>query len=320
MNAIQYRSIILTFQDLTEPRWISAMAEAGLNTLMLHAVRLPHDINALITFRNSEAGRRLFGECRDHGIQVEYEMHTASWLVPRMYFRKDPEMFRLDLRGARTCDCNFCPSSESAWEVFENRAQRLVTELPSETGRYLLFPDDVAEGVCHCPRCAHLTPSDQGLIYANRLVRAIRKVHPDARVSHLAYRSTLPPPETAKPLDGVFLEFAPIHRCYRHALDDPGCAVNRTHAGAFRDLCACFSDTDPHVTEYWLDASRQSGYRRPAAEVPVSVQNIRKDIAFYVQAGATSIASYAVMCDEEYWEHFGGPPLREYGGALGGAS
>ena len=318
MFPIPYRSVILTLQDLTEPRWVAAMARAGLNTLMLHAVRLPHDINQLITFRQSDAGRRLSDECRDHGIQLEYEMHTASWLVPRMHFRESPEWFRMDLRGQRVCDCNFCFSCDEAWDLFDARVQVLAAELPSETGRYLLFPDDVAEGACHCPKCAHLTPSDQGLLYANHLLRAIRKVHAEAQVSYLAYHATLAAPETVRPADGVFIEFAPIRRCYRHGLDDEGCAVNRAQVAALDGILGAFGGGGFHVTEYWLDASKHSGWRRPASKIPVAMDILRRDVAFYEAKGATSIASYAVMCDDEYWAHFGEPPLAAYGAALRG--
>jgi len=316
VSGIDHRSVILTLQDLTERRWVSAMADAGLNTLMLHAVRLPYDLNFLIDFRNGDAGRRLAEECHDCGIRIEYEMHTAAWLVPRMLFRRRPDMFRMDLQGDRTPDCNFCLSSEEAWAVFDERVQKLVTELPSDTGRYLLFGDDVHEGACHCPQCAPLSPSDQALIYANHMVRGVRRVHPDAQVSYLAYHSTLTPPESVEPEEGLFLEFAPIRRCYRHPLDDPDCAVNRVQAKALADNIAFFDGMPLHLTEYWLDASRQSGYRRPATELPVSIDIVRRDVEFYAAQGATSIATYMVMCDEEYWEHFGEPPLREYGEAL----
>jgi poly(3-hydroxybutyrate) depolymerase len=134
-TAIKRRSVILTLADLNEPRWLPALAEAGVNTLMLHAVRLPEDIERLITFRESPAGEQFLAECKARGIAVEYQMHTASWLVPRGLFATKPEIFRMDLRGRRTSDTNFCASSEEAWEVFAERARDLVTRLPSDTGR-----------------------------------------------------------------------------------------------------------------------------------------------------------------------------------------
>jgi len=318
VSPIQHRSVILTLQDLTETRWVPAMARAGLNSLMLHAVRLPQDIEQLIIHRNSDAGRGLAEQCGEHGVQIEYQMHTASWLVPRMHFREHPEWFRMDLGGERVPDANFCFSCEEAWELFDARAQVLASELPSETGRYLLFADDVGEGACHCDECARLSASDQALLYANRLQRAIRKVDPAARVSFLAYHATLAPPERVEPDDGVFLEFAPIRRCYRHALGDEACADNRRHVAALDALIAFFGGAPFHVTEYWLDASRHSGWRRPARRIPVADDVIRRDVVFYAERGADSIATYAVMCDEQYWAHFGEPPLAVYGAALCG--
>ncbi len=318
MSAIDYRSVILTPQDLTETRWVPAMAQAGLNSLMLHAATLPADVEQLITFRHSDAGRRLADQCREHGIGIEYQMHTASWLVPRIAFHEHPEWFRMDLRGERVADANFCFACEEAWEHADGRAQVLATALASATGRYLLFADDATDGACHCPACAPLSASDQALLYANRLQRALRKAHRGARVSYLAYRGTLPPPERVAPDDGVFLEFAPIARCYRHALDDEGCAVNRRHAAALDALVAWSGGAGFHVTEYWLDASRHSGWRRPAQKIPATGELIARDVAFYAARGATSIASYAVMCDAAYWDHFGPPPLADYGAALRG--
>lgn len=316
-DRIRYRSIILTIQDLTANRWVPLMAEAELNTLMLHAVRLPQDINHLISYRNSDAGRALYQECHARGIQIEYQLHTASWLVPRSFFWKDPDMFRMDIRGQRTCDHNFCLSSDAAWDLFEARARQLVATLPSDTGRFFLFADDVLQSsACHCPQCAGFSTSDQCLIYAKRMIGAIRQAHPEARVSYLAYGDSLATPESGHLDDSLFLEYAPIGRCYRHALDDPACAINRSHVTALKRLLAFSGEKPFHVTEYWLDASLHSKWRRPAVRIPVSMDIERRDVAFYHQLGAESIATYAVMCDEDYWDRFGEPPIQEYGAAL----
>ena len=315
-SRLRYRSVILTIQDLTALGWVRAMSRAGLNSVLLHAVRLPQDITELVAFRMSEPGRRFSEACHRAGIQIEYQMHTAGWLVPRALFHKQPEIFRMDLAGQRTSDCNFCLSSDEAWKVFEARAQELAGALPSETGRHLWFGDDVAEGSCHCPGCAGWSPSDQAMIYANRLVRALRQLDPKATVSYLAYHATLSPPEVL-PEEGVFLEFAPIQRCYRHALEDRGCAVNRRHLQGLKGLLASLKGIPLHVTEYWLDASRHSGWRRPAVKIPVSTEILQRDVNCYVRLGADSIASYAVFCDEDYWSSWGEPPVQAFGEAMG---
>ena len=48
----------------------------------------------------------------------------------------------------------------------------------------------------------------------------------------------------------------------------------------------------------------------------LSCATLRQKVSVPSGSGCARIASYAVMCDEEYWEHFGEPPLSEYGEAL----
>jgi len=312
-----YRSVILKPSELLERRWLPLMADAGLNTLMLHAARLPEEIDALLIYVESDDGRRVFEDAGARGLSIEYEMHTASWLLPRELFHGDPSLFRMTVAGERTPQSNFCFSSERAWEIAAERARELVTRLPSQTGRYLLYPDDTAQGVCHCPLCASLSAGDQALIYAERLQEIIPGVHAGAQVAYLAYLSTLSqPPTLHAPADGVFLEYAPIRRCYRHALDDPACAVNRDHVAALDRLVHYFAGHSLHATEYWLDASRHSGWRRPARRLAVADDVVRRDVSFYARRGFDSIATYAVMCGREYWETYGPPPVTAYGAAL----
>lgn len=316
MAGIAARAVILKPGDLLEVPWVPLLAEAGLNTLMLHAARVPEEIDALIIWAASDAGRALREECARHGIRLETEMHTASWLVPRAEFHARPHLFRQDLRGERTPDANWCFSSEEAWALAERRLGALAAALPSDTGRYLWFPDDTAEGLCHCERCAPLSAADQSLLYARRLAEMLGSLRPAAQVSYLAYLGTMGEVPAAPVPEGVLLEYAPIRRCYRHALDDLSCAVNRAHLQALGALLPAFAGRPLHATEYWLDASRHSGWRRPAQRLPVSEDVMRRDTAAYARLGFTSIASYAVMCDRDYWQAFGPPPVLAYGRAL----
>lgn len=318
MSAFVYRSVILTPQDLTEATWIPTLAQAGCNTLLLHAVNLPQDITALVTWRHSTEGHEVLEQCNKFGIALEYQLHTGSWLVPRSYFWQCPEMFRLNMQGTRTSDANLCFSSPEARELFSIKAQELAKLLPSATHRYLWFADDVQEGACHCRECARYSTADQALLYANHLVQALRQVDAKATIGYLAYLATMERPELVRPAEGVFCEFAPIRRCYRHAIDDPDCAVNRTHLHRLQKLQRFFHPAPLHITEYWLDASRLSNWQRPAAKLPVPLDIMYRDIACYRDLGATSVASHAVMCDKDYWRTWGAPPVLEYGRALQG--
>lgn len=41
-----------------------------------------------------------------------------------------------------------------------------------------------------------------------------------------------------------------------------------------------------------------------------------RDVACYARLGFASLASYAVMCDRDYFHGFGPPPVLAYGEAL----
>ncbi|MHB9032881.1 MAG: DUF4838 domain-containing protein [Anaerolineae bacterium] len=313
--AVNLRSIILTPPDLSYPGWIPLIAEAGCNSLLVHAASAC-GIDALLAWYQGPEGQEIIAQCAKYGVSLDTQLHTGSWLLQRGLFASQPELFRADMNGQRTADVNFCFSSAAAWEITGERVKHLQHLLPAQTNHYLWLSDDIQDAVCHGPVCAPLSASDQALLFANRIAGLLRQVDPRAQVSYLAYQDTLACPGRVKPAAGVICEFAPIRRCYLHALDDPACAINREHVLQLARLRAFFEPAPLHITEYWLDASRFSGWKRPALKLTVSLDVMRRDIEFYRLTGATSIASYAVMCDADYWQRYGAPPVLEYGRLL----
>jgi hypothetical protein len=95
--------------------------------------------------------------------------------------------------------------------------------------------------------------------------------------------------------------------------------VNRFHLRALKNYRDRFPGMPLHITEYWLDAGLQTQREIPHRKLAVPTEIIRRDIETYAELGATSIASYATGCNGEYWEHFGPPPLQEYGVMLAAA-
>lgn len=310
-----WRSVILTPADLSYAGWIPLLVDAGCNSLLLHAAGAC-DIDRLIAWMHSLAGQEITERCRQAGLLLETQLHTSSWFLPRELFYRQPEYFRMNTAGERSPDANFCFMNDAAWVIAAGRVIELQRLLPAETGRYLWFTDDVASAPCLCPKCVEFSPSDQALYYANRLACLLRSHIPGAMVSYLAYQDTLECPTLIQPEAGVFCEFAPIWRCYEHAIDDPDCAENHTHLEKLARLLEWFQPAPLHITKYWLDASRFSGWKRPASRLPVPTDMMRRDIAAYRRMGAASIASYAVMCDADYWEAHGEPPVMAFGDAL----
>jgi hypothetical protein len=67
------------------------------------------------------------------------------------------------------------------------------------------------------------------------------------------------------------------------------------------------------VLEYWLDASRFSGWKRPAVKLPFNAEAFERDVRFYVGRGFERVTSFGVFLDAEYVGLHGLPPIADYG-------
>jgi hypothetical protein len=302
--------MVFTPSDLYGPAWVPLMARAGLNVVAVHG-----GVDEVIEFAESKVGRRFLAEVDAADLQHEYELHAMSWLLPRERFAEHPDWFRMDRHGRRQPDTNLCPSNAEALSAVSARALELAERLPPSTDRYYLWPDDNG-GWCHCDSCRSLSASDQQVLVMNRLLATLRTVRPDARLACLAYLDCLDPPGAVSPAHGLFLEYAPIRRCYRHALSDPHCDLNRKHAMALPSLVESFGTDGAQVLEYWLDASMYSEWRRPARQVPFHPELLAADLGFYARMGFHSVTTFGVFLDAYYFATHGTPPVAEYGHAF----
>lgn len=312
MGTFERRGILLCPDDLADRGWAPRMAAAGLNLIGLHGAP-----EGVLAFVESAAGERFLAEARDAGLDVEYELHALGWLLPRDRFAAHPDWFRMDRHGRRQADANLCPSQPEALGVAATRAAELAEQLPPSTDRYYFWADD-ATPWCHCEACKALSPSDQNVVVMNALLAGLRDTLPRSRLSCLAYANTLVPPTRVRPDSGLFLEYAPIDRCFRHALADPDCALNRPFLAGLPALVAAFGAAGAQVLEYWLDCSLFSGWKRPPRRVPFSRAVVEADLAAYAGLGFRSVTSFGVYLDPEYLERYGEPPVREYGDCLRG--
>ena len=315
MDAIAKRGVVLTPTDLTWDGWIPGMREAGLNYLGLHS-----SLEGLLSFVQSPKGGAVLEAAERAGIEVDFELHIMSELLPRELFEADPACFRMDENGDRTADANLCVASRAALSIVGENARTHARSLGRfvPMRRYHFWPHDNRPW-CHCPSCRELTYSDQYLVFANALCAALREVQPDAQVSYLAYTTTLDAPIGVRPEPGVFLQYAPIYRTYERAMDDPSDYKNRAHVMALQALCKWFRVEEAEALEYWLDVSMFSGWQRPAVRLPFVEENLRRDVAFYLGLGIRRFSAFGVWIDAAYVEAFGEPPLKEYGQALSAA-
>lgn len=306
------RGIVLTPGDLTLSDWPERASRARLTTIALHPTP-----SVVAAFIETDPGQRFHKRCSELGLEVEYELHAMSDLLPRDLYDRDPELFRMDETGHRVREHNLCCSSLRALEVAAENAVRYARLLTPTTGRYFLWGDD---GVpwCRCPKCKELSDSDQALLLTNHLATALRKVDRRAKVAHLAYHNTLAAPTRVKPERNVFLEFAPIHRRYDIPYEQQRDPQQADRLDALDANLQVFDAAQAQVLEYWMDASRFAGWKRPSPRLPWSAPLVAADLDAYGARGIRHVTSFGVYLDAAYVRDHGEPPIEEYGRLLSG--
>ena len=153
------RGIIIHPEEL-DVTWPDRLKAAGLNVLGLHPVggqEACASLERALYHRLLPETRRLFSQFNRMGIEVEYEAHAMSWLLPRALFASAPHWFRMNEAGERVADYNLCPSQPEALDFVARRAEFLARMLDTGSDRYFLWLDDVSGGKCHCEKCAALS-------------------------------------------------------------------------------------------------------------------------------------------------------------------
>lgn len=309
------RGVVLVPSDLSLGDWPERAKQAGLSTIALHHGISPREVIRAI---ESDEGKKFLEECRRLGLQVEYELHAMSELLPRDRFAKDPTLFRMNDRGERTADANLCVHSRPALDLIAERATSLCKTLRPTTGRYFLWGDD-GKPWCRCDKCRGLSDSDQALILANYLWKVLKVEDEKARVAHLAYANTLAAPKEVRPAEGVFLEFAPINRRYDVPYAKQIGASDRDGLAMLDANLKVFPAETAQVLEYWLDVSRASKWKRPAVKLAWDKEVFLADVEAYVSRGIRHITSFAAWVDADYRKRFGDPTfIAEYGAGLSG--
>jgi hypothetical protein len=309
------RGVVLWPGDLSLRDWPERARAAGLTTVAIHHGSSPQ---AVVQWTRSDAGQHFLEQCAKLRLQVEYELHAMSELLPRGLFAKAPEMFRMDEQGQRQANSNCCVHSSPALDVICENAVKFAKALRPTTGRYFYWGDD-GQPWCRCAKCKELSPAEQAVTIENRMVGALAAMDPGAQVAHLAYLDTLLPPRKVKPDKGVFLEYAPIKRSY----DIP---YAEQHAEGHDGLNALdlnlevFPRETAQVLEYWLDMSRFSNWQRPTGRIPWKREVFLADVKTYRQRGIRHITTFAAWVDAEYQKEYGDLGfISEYGQGLAAA-
>ncbi len=304
-----HKGIVITPADFRNADWPEIMRRNSLNTLGLHSGGgARHDVMAALGTTVSKA---FTTGLQSVPLDYEYELHVVDELLNRRLFAEHPEYFTWQ-NGQRRESGNWCISNQELTGHLEENAAALAARLAPSTHRYFFWGEDAQSSCCHCETCSRLSAADQGLLTANHIAEGVRRTDPLGSAAFLAYHSTMTVPQEVKPAEGVFLEYAPIRRCYYHSIDNPDCSTNRQYWQTLQGLLEIFPPETTHTLEYWLDISLFSNWTKPLRQSPVTREILKRDLAAYHGLGIRSITTFAVYMDGDYFAQFGDRLLLDY--------
>ena len=290
-----------------DENWVRRVQDGGIQLLGLHPNPKDSSPEGIAAWYAEAENARLLEKLRASGVQIEWEVHALSWLLPRSLFETHPEYFRMNEEGQRTPDHNLCCSNGAALEELRRNAASLASLMPSDTHRYHFWLDDVSQCRCRCPQCESLTAADQALTVYNAILEGIRRTDPAAKQCYLAYHDTNAVPASVRPAEGIYLEYAPFMRDHRKPLTDPDSPQNAAEIKALPKLLEYFGLEDAQALDYWLDNSLFSGWKKPPKEFHLERDVLREDAENYRKLGFGWITTFACYLGKDYTDLYPEP-------------
>jgi len=309
-------SEMIIHPDELSKKWVDRLADANIRVLGIHPVGGKEAVSSLTSLLESMSNERfteLLDYASDRGIEIEYEIHAAGYLMPKSLFNEHTEYFRMNEKGERVCDWNFCVSNIEALGVFSKNAATLATSLYKSSHRFNFWMDDGRDIYCHCPQCKQISPSDQQLVAVNAMLTEIKKIIPDARIPFLAYVDSIVVPCEVRPTEGVFLEYAPFEK-YTAKGEDAEERIEREKK-MIEPLLSFFGKNDSKVLEYWYDNSLYSKWKKPPVKFELDKTKMQEDIEEYIRLGFDRMATFACFLGNDYEELYGEIDVLPYGNA-----
>ncbi|MEM3388800.1 MAG: DUF4838 domain-containing protein [Thermoproteota archaeon] len=289
--AFSKRGIVIDFDNTALCDWIDFMAKVKLNTLALHIQDIsPMPTKAMDWLRNRAKNiKRILRLLEKRGLDFNIEVHFFG--------------------------SKFCTLDVNELERSKNLLQEFLELIPREITDFFLWPADRPLERCDCLQDHDLSLSDQVLIFTNRMLKSLREIRPGARLSFIQYFSTWQPPRSVKPLDGVFLEIAPIHQCFSHSVCDPVCEINVNDVlPQIEEALNSFNPKEAQVLGYWLDSSLfgRGEFKELFGRLPQFGGIIKQDLNYYLKKGIRAITTFVVGLDKDYFSTFTSPTVFQY--------
>ena len=309
----QTRGIILTWEDVQTMDWIALAKTCGINTF---------SINNFPSI-GGKAWKDYVAKCTQNGIRICYEDHMGSQLIPRSLFKNHPEYFRMNEQGQRVDDVNFCVTNPEVQQRVRDNAIELGKAYAPTNHRYYFWGDDFGKK-CHCPNCKQYTDVEQWLIVENIVIDALRTIDDKAMLAHLLYDNTMQYPSTrVLPHEGIFLQFAPIHRKWNYCISNSSVqgGAGQTHGymtNCLKEHLKIFPVETCEVLEYWLAVTMSSNWTKPVKKIAQWYPSVyQQDIAYYASLGIRNIVTYGMWIGGDYYKAFGDIQfVKDYGNGL----
>ena len=309
------RGIVLLIDEIDDV-WLQLCKEAALNVIGVHEVIMekPNSVQKVLNRLSEKPVREQLSRFEKAGIEVEYELHAVEWLLPRVLFSSQPELFRQAETGERVAENNCCVSNPLALEMLSERARELAKQLGQAGDNFYFWMDDAENATCRCEKCRELSGADQNMQMMNAIAEGLTSENQNAKIAYLAYADALTVPHI-RPHPSVFLEFAPIFRNHFEPITT-GDSKNVRYRKLLLELLEIFNPADTHILEYWLDNAFFSNYRKPPVKVPFDARTMQADAAYYRSLGIDFVTSFGSWLDRDYRMLYGIPPVVEYGEIL----
>ena len=318
-NLSNVQCSLIVHPDELSYEWIDKLSQAGVKTIGIHprgGEMAYQAVEDLVKLCQTKKYRALIDYAKNLGLDVEYELHAMGYLLKRELYDAHPEYFRMNKNGERTNDYNLCVSNDDALEIVAENAVQLASALYGSSNNFYFWLDDGYDLRCHCPLCEKMSASDQQLLVIKRMLSAIRKRLPNAKMAYLAYMDSIVPPTQVCSQDGVFLEYAPFEK-YTAKGTDMAQRIKREREMLI-PLMHFFDNEPKKVLEYWYDNSLFSKWKKPPKKFVLNETAMRFDIDDYKKIGFNTISSFACFLGDDYRELFGDVDILPFANAVFG--
>ncbi len=159
------------------------------------------------------------------------DCHTYhKYLSAEEYAESHPEYFAL-VNGVRENQerHQLCLSNPDVLRIVTENVLKELREHPERT--LIDFSQEDGMLGCTCEKCAAIDAEEGSqagsmIRFVNALAEAVEKEFPHVMIQTFAYEYTLKAPKITKARENVIIRYCTYEACFRHAVNDPHCAIN----------------------------------------------------------------------------------------------